>query len=102
MSDKHHHRQVLDSPEFRALARAKDRISLVLTLLILAVYYGYIWLIAYHRGFLARKLTAHITVGIPVGIGVILCAWVLTGIYVWWANTRYDRMVRDVRKKLGA
>ncbi len=103
MSDAHRRREILGSAEFRALAGEKDRVSSILTVLILAVYFGFIALVAFRKDLLGRKVSGeHITLGIPVGIGVILAAWVLTGIYVGWANGRYDRMIHDVRKRLGA
>ena len=30
----------------------------------------------------------------------ILFAWVLTGIYVWWANGRYDAAVASLKSQL--
>jgi uncharacterized membrane protein (DUF485 family) len=39
------------------------------------------------------------TLGLPVGIGVLLSAWVLTGIYIWWANRYHDNRVREIKKK---
>lgn len=38
-----------------------------------------------------------VTLGFPVGVGVILSAIVLTGVYVFRANTRYDALERQVR-----
>jgi uncharacterized membrane protein (DUF485 family) len=101
MSEIRSKRDVLDSPLFRDLARRKDRICLVLTLLILVVYYGFISLVAFRKDLVAIKLSPHVSLGIPVGIGVIVFSWLLTGIYVQWANRRYDQIVRDVRGQLG-
>ena len=36
------------------------------------------------------------TVGIPVGIGVIVSAFVLTGIYVARANTTFDDLTKEI------
>jgi uncharacterized membrane protein (DUF485 family) len=101
MSEIRSKRDVLDSPLFLDLARRKDRICLVLTLLILVVYYGFISLVAFRKDLVAIKLSPHVSLGIPVGIGVIVFSWLLTGIYVQWANRRYDQIVRDVRRQLG-
>ncbi len=103
MIDAKHRREILESGEFRALAAEKDRISAVLTVLILGVYFGFIALIAFRKDLLGRRIFGeNITLGMPVGVGVILAAWILTGVYVVWANGRYDRLIRDVRKRLGA
>jgi uncharacterized membrane protein (DUF485 family) len=44
-----------------------------------------------------RARAGSATLGIPLGISVIVFAWILTGIYVKWANGAYDTMVARVR-----
>ncbi|MDB5103487.1 MAG: hypothetical protein JWP91_1176 [Fibrobacteres bacterium] len=92
---------LLESPEFHALTARKNRVSLILTLAILAVYFGFIFLIAFRKDLVGAYLADNVTWGIPMGIGVIASAWVLTGIYVVWANSKYDVMVEDLRRKWG-
>ena len=82
--------QILDDPEFLAFARRKNRVSLLLTLLTIAVYYGFITLLAFGKETMGHKISGSITLGIPIGIGVILLSWLFTGLYVRWANTHYD------------
>ena len=57
--------------EFLALRRRKNRVALLLTLAMFAVYYGFIALMAYGKDFLGTKISGATTVGIPIGIGVI-------------------------------
>ena len=90
---------LLESPEFHSLAARKNKVSLILTLAIVAVYFGFIFLIAFRKDLVGTKLTENMTWGIPLGIGVILVSWLLTGIYVYWANRTYDVLVADLRKK---
>jgi uncharacterized membrane protein (DUF485 family) len=97
MSDNLH---LLQDPEFKDLAARKDRISLLLTLVTLALYYGFIFLAAFKPS-LFGTWAAGLPLGIPIGVGVILGCWVLTGIYVRWANSRYDAMVDRLREKAG-
>lgn len=104
MSDvepKPHHtaHEMLQDPEFKSLARRKDAISLVLTVVIMVVYFGFIFLMAFSPATL-RSQVANATLGIPLGISVIIIAWVLTGIYVRWANSEYDSMVARVKERL--
>lgn len=94
--------EVLKDGDFRELMRKKTLVSVGLTLATMAVYYGFIFLIAFDKSFLARKVTENITLGIPVGIGVILLICVFTGIYVVWANRNYDPAVAAFKRKLGA
>lgn len=93
--------ELLDAPEFHALTRSKNKVSLILTMAMLAVYFGFIFLIAFRRDLVGSFVTANMTWGIPMGLGVIASAWVLTGIYVFWANRKYDVMVENLRRKWG-
>ena len=92
---------LLESEEFHALAARKNRISLILTLAAMLVYFGFIFLIAFRRDLVGARLTENMTWGIPLGIGVIVVSWLLTGIYVVWANRTYDVLVAELRRKWG-
>jgi uncharacterized membrane protein (DUF485 family) len=103
MSGKTAH-AILEDPDFQALASQKRTISTILTIVELTLYFGFIALIAFNKPFLSGTLAAGsaTTIGIPIAVGVILLSWALTGIYVYWANTSYDRLVERVREKIGA
>lgn len=100
MNEKPAPRQVLSDPDFQALMRQKKSISTILTVVIMTVYFGFMGLIAFNPGALSAPV-ANGTLGIPLGIGVIILAWILTGIYVRWANSRYDTLVEKVKQKIG-
>jgi uncharacterized membrane protein (DUF485 family) len=89
------------SEEFHRLAARKNAVSLALTLVIMAAYYGFIFLVAFRKDLVGAKISEHVTLGIPLGIGVILVAWVTTGIYVWWANRNYDAKAENLRNQMG-
>jgi uncharacterized membrane protein (DUF485 family) len=93
-------REVLDSPEFHRLVSRRWRISLILTACLFALYYGYILLIATQKAFLSRRIGETATIGIPIGAAVIVLAWVLTALYVVWANRHYDSEVARLRARL--
>jgi len=100
MSDAPHgNLHLLEDPEFKDLARRKNRFTLQLTAVTLVLYYGFILLIAFKRDLFATKVSGNVTFGIVLGIGVILSCWVLTGIYVRWANRDYDAMVARIQHK---
>lgn len=64
----------------------------------LVAYFGYVGLIAFDKAVLARPIGGGITtVGIPVGIGLILLGILLTGIYVRRANREFDPLVRAIQ-----
>lgn len=94
---------ILSDPEFKKLVAQKNAISWFLTVLQLVLYFGFISLIAFNKPYLAEKMSegSATTVGIPIAVGTIFLSWVLTGIYIFWANTRYDEMVRKLRERSG-
>ena len=88
----------LDKVKFDELVRRRWTVSLILTAIMLAIYYGFVLILAFDKELLSGKLAGgSMTLWIPVGLAVILIAWVLTGIYVFWANRTYDRLVREIK-----
>lgn len=79
-------REMLESQEFRSLVSRRWTVSIVLLACLFILYYGYILLIAFNKPFLAQKIGEYTTLGIPLGVAVIVGSWVLTAIYVVWAN----------------
>jgi len=92
--------EMLVSQEFRSLVRRKWTVSVLLTVCLFVVYYGYILLVAVDKPFLARKIGAYTTLGIPLGVAVIVLSWVLTAVYVLWANSSYDAAVKDLGEQV--
>jgi uncharacterized membrane protein (DUF485 family) len=72
------------------LARRQRRVAFALTGAMVALYFGFILLIAYNKPLLARKLNAGLSLGILLGALVIVLSWLLTWGYVRWANSHYD------------
>ena len=89
--------QLLDSADFRHLVARRWRVSLALTLCLFVLYYGYVLLIALNRSIVTLRLGGTVPLGIPLGAAVIVGAWVLTALYVVWANRRYDPEVARLR-----
>lgn len=95
-------KELLDSDDFRGLVIRRWRLSLLLTLALFVLYYGYILLVAIDREFLATRVGDAATLGIVLGAAVIILSWVLTAAYVIWANRRYDPEVRRLRELIGS
>lgn len=77
-----------------ALAAQRWRIALQLTLAMMAIYFGFILLVAYAKGTMGTQLVPGLSLGILLGALVIVAAWVLNWIYVRWANREYDEAIR--------
>jgi uncharacterized membrane protein (DUF485 family) len=83
---------------FRLLAETRWRIAISLTAAMVAIYFGFILLIAYAKPLMGRLVTRGLSVGVLLGALVIVSSWVLTWIYVRWANTHYDAGLEEVRR----
>jgi uncharacterized membrane protein (DUF485 family) len=93
-------RQMLDSTEFKRMVSRRWEISIALTIALFVIYYGYILLVAVNKPFMSTKIGEVTTLGIPLGVGVIVLSWILTAVYVVWANSAYDNEVKRLRDKI--
>ena len=80
-----------------ALAAARSRIAVGITATMTVIYVGFILLIAFDKAWLGSLLAPGLSLGIVLGVVVILLAWVLNLTYVRWANTHYDHQVARIR-----
>jgi uncharacterized membrane protein (DUF485 family) len=91
--------KIQQHPKYQELRAKRGRFGWLLTALMMVVYYGYIALIAFNKPFLAQPLgTGVTTLGIPIGMGVIVFTIVITGIYVRRANSEFDALTQDILK----
>jgi len=79
------------------LAAARFRIAVILTALMVLLYFGFVSLVAFNKPLLARLVTRGLSLGILLGALVIVLSWVLTWIYVRWANEHYDPELERLR-----
>jgi len=81
----------------RRLAAQRWRIAAALTAVVVAVYFGFIALVAYDKPLLATPVTRGLTLGILLGALVIVASWLTTWFYVRWANRVYDAELERLR-----
>ncbi|ACK51547.1 protein of unknown function DUF485 [Methylocella silvestris BL2] len=85
------------NPKYIELVKTRSSFGWTLAAIMLAIYFGFILLIAYAPKFLGTPIgTGVMTIGIPIGLAVIISAFVLVGIYVLRANATYDGLIRDI------
>lgn len=90
------------NPKYHELRKKRNTFSWTLTILMLIVYFGYIALIAFNKPFLAQPIGNGVTtLGIPIGLGVIIFTILITGIYVRRANGEYDRLTAEILAEAG-
>ncbi len=93
---------ILNNPKFQELVRKKRLLSWSLAALMLFIYIGFILLVAYAPDFLHSAFNGATTWGIPLGIGVIISAFLLTAMYAVIANGKYERLTQDVINELAS
>jgi uncharacterized membrane protein (DUF485 family) len=91
--------RILNDPRYAQLKSRRTRFGWMLTIAMLVVYYGFILLVAFDKPFLATRLGAGVTtVGMPIGLAVIVFTVIITGIYVRRANSEYDVLTEQIAK----
>jgi uncharacterized membrane protein (DUF485 family) len=95
-------KELLDSPDFKALVRKRWAVSFSLLAVLFVGYYGYILLVATNKEWVSQPISegSVVTRAIPLGIGAIVLAWILVAIYVYWANAAYDPEVERLKDQL--
>jgi uncharacterized membrane protein (DUF485 family) len=86
-------------PKYLELRQKRGGFGWMLTIMMMVVYYGYIALIAFNKPFLAQRIGDGVTsLGVPIGMGVIIFTVVITAIYVRRANSEYDDLTAAILK----
>ena len=90
--------RVTANPKYRQLTNARNAYGWLMTALMMFAYFGYILLIAFNKEWLGTKIGAGMvtSIGIPLGLGVILFTIIITTIYVRRANTEFDALKEEI------
>lgn len=93
--------EIKQNPKFKELVSKRSSFAWKLSIIMLVIYYTFILLIAFSPETLGTPIGNNaMTLGIPVGVGIIVSAFVLTGIYVHRANTEFDVLTNAIKKDL--
>ena len=87
-----------DLAALKAVSAARWRIAVSLTVAMMVAYFGFILLVAFNKPLLGTALMPGLSLGMLLGALVIVVAWLLTWIYISWANAHYDASVDGLRK----
>jgi len=93
--------RIKNDPDFLQLVKERSKFAWTLTIVMLVIYFGFVLVIAFDPALLGTPLSegSVTTVGIPVGVGVIISAFILTGIYVRRANSEFDELTAKIKAK---
>jgi uncharacterized membrane protein (DUF485 family) len=91
---------VIASDDFKKLVKKRWSVSMILLATLFVSYYGFILLVATNKPLVNTKIGEVTTLAIPLGLGAIVVAFLLTAVYVAWANRSYDPEVERLRSQL--
>jgi uncharacterized membrane protein (DUF485 family) len=90
-------------PNYQKLVKERSRYGWTLTACMMVVYYGYILLIAFDKELMSTRIgNGVMTLAIPIGLAVILFTVIITGFYVWRANSQFDDLTAAIRARVQA
>ncbi len=86
-------------PQYQELKSRRSRFGWWLTAAMMVVYYGFIVLVAFYKPLVSQRLGEGVmTLGIPLGFGVIVFTIVITAYYVQRANREFDELADKIQK----
>ena len=89
-------RRIENDPNYQRLVSERKSLGWTLAIITLVMYYGYIAIVAFAPSLIAVPLFGSITVGIVLGVAIIIASILLTGIYVMRANGEYDELTNAI------
>lgn len=94
--------RIKTDPDFHYLVQTRSKFAWTLTIIMLIIYFGFVLVVAFNPSILGTPLFVGsvTTIGIPIGVGVIISAFILTGIYVRRANSEFDELTAKIKAKV--
>jgi len=94
--------EIRNNPKYQKLVKERSKFAWTLSIIMLVVYYAFIMVIAFDPALLGTKMGSGVmTIGIPIGIAIIVIAFVLAGIYVKRANGEFDDLTQEIKDEVG-
>ena len=94
-------KKIISNKDFKSLVKKRSFVSWILSTVTLLTYFSFILLVAFFPEVLGIKISdkSIITIGIPIGVSIILLAFASTGVYVFIANREFDQTEKIILKK---
>jgi len=94
--------KIKNNPDYQELVSKRTSFSIKLSIAMLVVYFTFILTIAFNPSALGTPLSddSVTTIGIPVGIAIIVFAFILTGIYTKRANGEFDDLSNKIKQAI--
>ncbi|AHJ13466.1 DUF485 domain-containing protein [Sulfurospirillum multivorans] len=92
--------RVRANPKYTELVQKRSSFAWKLTITILVVYYAFILVIAFSPTTFGQTIGSGVTtVGIPIGFGIIVLSFILTGVYIQRANGEFDDLNNQIKEE---
>ena len=86
-------------PAYKELKAKRTRLGWWLTLAGMVAYYGFILLVAFDKPLLSQKIGNGVTtLGMPIGVAVIVFTIIITWVYIRRANSEFDSLTEQIVK----
>ena len=91
------HEKILNNPRFHQLIARRNRFSIILSLIVLAVYAAFVLVAVSQPALFSAPLfgTSAWCVGLIAGFCIQIFAFAMTGICTARANGEFDRLAQD-------
>lgn len=94
--------RVAKSTHFLDLLKSRNLLGRGLTVVVCLAYYGFIYLVAFQKEWMSSTPFGGVTsLSVILGFSVILITVLLTGLYVWRANQKFDSINERILKDEG-
>ena len=101
MTQKEIYKRVREHKKFKELVKKRSGFAWKLSFLIFGLYYAFIMVIAFSPNILSKPISNGVTtIGIPIGLFIILLCFVLTGVYTKRANTEFDDLTNEIKEDM--
>lgn len=95
--------RILNNPKFKEMVNRKSKLSWTLTIIMLIVYVGFMLLVGYNKEFLMNSFSGGVTtIGMPMGLSIIVLSFLLCGVYSYVANNKLDQLSEDAMREVEA
>lgn len=98
--DKNLIEKIKNNPSYQELVTKRSAFAWKMTIGMLVVYYAFILTIAFSPETLGISMGGVTTIGIPVGIIIILFSFIMAGVYTARANGEFDNLTKKLKDDL--
>ena len=91
-------KKIKSNPKYNELVTKRNSFSLKLSLFVLAMFYGYVLVIAFNKEILATRIGDGVmTIAYPIAAGIIVISFITTLIYVTRANSEFEDLEMSIK-----